>query len=87
MEVVIITVIYEGENRASIDLEVPLTITISTIVESLREAHWLSMNEELHYQISLTGEGWIDVDHQCLLSNQVYGDGALIRMSPLQLTN
>ncbi|MBP2112131.1 hypothetical protein [Paenibacillus silagei] len=82
MSTAVTTVIFNGANKKTMDLDITLTMTTGQCLEWLKQASWLPGDWEFKCEVSSTGEEWTELGLQVVLADMIQGDGALIRIWP-----
>ncbi|WP_339313380.1 hypothetical protein [Paenibacillus sp. FSL M7-0896] len=82
MSTAVTTVIFNGANKKTMDLDITLTMTTGQCLEWLKQAGWLPGDWEFKCEVSCTGEHWTELGQQVVLAEVIQGDGALIRIWP-----
>lgn len=82
MNTALITVLFKGEVEKSLDLDIPLALTIGQCLEQLKEVRWLPEGWNFKCEVSRTGEKWRPLENQVILAQELSGDGGIICIHP-----
>jgi hypothetical protein len=76
------TVLFKGDVEKTIDLNLPLVLTMEQCLEQLKEVRWLPEDWDFRCEVSVTGEVWKKLELKAALTDAIYGDGAIIQILP-----
>jgi len=75
-----IVTFYIVNSNQSLDIEIPINISINNCIDVLCAANLLPASDSYLFDVSDAGEHWEEVDASQFLKEVIVGDGSIIRI-------